>query len=47
MKIFRILGKSIREAFKSIFRNPICYRIKDTLLALRNEDACNIEVSYE
>ncbi len=42
-----IPGESIIKEFESIFKNPICYKIKNTLIALRNEDACFIEVEYE
>ncbi|MBQ6285695.1 MAG: ferrous iron transport protein A [Bacilli bacterium] len=42
-----IPGEVIIKKFESIFKNPICYKIKNTLIAVRNEDACNIEVEYE
>ena len=42
-----IPGEMVIKEFESIFKNPICYKIKNTLIALRNEDACNIEVDYE
>lgn len=42
-----IPGEIVTKEFESIFKNPICYQIKHTLVALRNEDACNIEVDYE
>ena len=31
----------------SIFKDPSCYKIKNTFIAVRHEDALNIEVSYE
>lgn len=42
-----IPGSVIVKEFESIFRDPICYKIKNTLIALRNEDSLNIEVRYE
>lgn len=42
-----IPGENIEKVFESIFKNPICYKIKNTFISLRNEDACNIEVKYE
>jgi len=42
-----IPGETITKEFESIFKNPICYKIKNTLIALRKEDASYIEVSYE
>ena len=42
-----IPGEKVTKEFESIFKDPKCYRIKNTLFALRNEDADNIEVKYE
>ena len=42
-----IRGEGIRKVYSSSFGNPICYEVKNSLIALRNEDAFNIEVSYE
>ena len=42
-----IKGESVTKEFESIFGNPICYLIKNTKVALRNEDASYIEVFYE
>lgn len=42
-----IPGESIYKMFNSIYKNPKCYKIKNTFLALRDEDAVNIEVHYE
>lgn len=42
-----IKGESIYKMFNSIYKNPKCYKVKDTLYALRDEDAINIEVHYE
>jgi ferrous iron transport protein A len=42
-----IPGEKVTKEFESIFKNPLCYKVKNTLIALRNEDACNIEVYYE
>lgn len=42
-----IPGEIVTKEFESIFKDPQCYKIKNTLIALRNEDACNIEVNYE
>ena len=42
-----INGEKIVKEFESIFKNPICYQVKNTLIAVRNEDAMSIEVEYE
>ncbi len=42
-----INGEEVEKVFTSIFKNPCCYKIKNTFIALRNEDACSIEVEYE
>ncbi len=42
-----IPGETVTKEFESIFKSPICYKVKNTLIALRNEDASYIEVSYE
>lgn len=42
-----IPGEEVCKLFESVFKDPICYKIKNTLIALRNEDAANIEVEYE
>lgn len=42
-----IKGQVIVKKFESVFKNPICYELKNTLISIRNEDASNIEVEYE
>lgn len=42
-----IPGQIVEKKYESIFKDPKCYKIKNALIALRNEDACNIEVIYE
>ena len=42
-----INGEKIEKVFDSIFKDPSCYKIKNTFIAVRREDALNIEVSYE
>lgn len=42
-----IPGEDIEKVFLSVFNNPVCYKIKDVLIALRNEDAIKIEVIHE
>ncbi len=42
-----IRGQVIVKRFESIFKNPICYELKNTLISIRNEDASRIEVTYE
>ncbi len=42
-----IPGETIIKMFDSISKNPKCYKIKNTLLALRDEDTIKIEVHYE
>lgn len=42
-----IPGEIVTKEYESIFKNPICYKIKNTLIAIRNEDAYSIEVDYE
>ena len=42
-----IPGEKVSKKFSSIFKDPNCYKIKNTLIALRNKDACYIEVSDE
>lgn len=42
-----INGKVIEKKFTSLFKDPSCYKIKNTFIALRNKDASKIEVSYE
>ena len=36
----------ITPVFKSIFGDPIAYEVRGTTLAIRNQDAKNIFVSY-
>ena len=42
-----IPGETIQKAFNSIYKNPKCYKVKNTFIALRDEDTMNIEVHYE
>lgn len=42
-----IPGEDIEKVFLSVFNNPVCYKIKGVLIALRNEDAIKIEVIHE
>lgn len=42
-----INGELIEKKFTSLFKDPSCYKIKNTFIALRNKDASKIEVSYE
>ena len=42
-----INGEKVEKMFTSLFKDPSCYKIKNTFIALRNEDARKIEVSYE
>lgn len=42
-----INGEVIEKKFTSLFKDPSCYKIKNTFIALRNKDANKIEVSYE
>lgn len=42
-----INGEAIEKKFTSLFKDPSCYKIKNTFIALRNKDASKIEVSYE
>lgn len=42
-----IPGEIVTKKYESIFKDPNCYKIKNTLIAIRNEDAYNIEVKYE
>ncbi len=42
-----IPGEIITKEYESILKDPICYKIKNTLLALRNIDASYVEVMYE
>lgn len=42
-----INGEVIEKKFTSLFKDPSCYKIKNTFIALRNKDASKIEVSYE
>ena len=42
-----IPGETIYKMFDSIYGSPKCYKVKNTFLALRDEDAINIEVHYE
>ena len=42
-----IPGETIIKMFDSIYKSPKCYKVKNTFLALRDEDAINIEVHYE
>jgi Fe2+ transport system protein FeoA len=42
-----IIGEKVTKKYESIFKDPICYQIKNTLIAIRNEDASYIEVEYE
>ncbi|MBE5805208.1 MAG: ferrous iron transport protein A [Clostridiales bacterium] len=40
-----IPSTTIKPIFKSIFGNPIAYEIRGSIIAIRNEDAKNIEIS--
>ncbi len=42
-----IPGQTIEKMYSSAFNNPSCYKVKDTFIALRKEDAYKIEVSNE
>lgn len=42
-----INGEKVEKMFSSLFKDPSCYKIKNTFIALRDEDARKIEVSYE
>lgn len=42
-----INNEIVQRVYSSIFNNPVCYKIKNTYVALRNEDAYYIEVKYE
>ena len=42
-----INGEKVEKMFTPLFKDPSCYKIKNTFIALRNEDARKIEVSYE
>lgn len=42
-----IPGQVIEKMYDSVFKNPSCYKIKDTFIALRKEDAYKIEVDNE
>ena len=42
-----ISGQVIEKMYDSVFKNPSCYKIKDTFIALRKEDAYKIEVDNE
>ena len=42
-----VKGETICKMFNSIYKNPKCYKVKNTFLALRDEDDINIEVHYE
>lgn len=42
-----IPGQTIEKMYDSVFNNPSCYKVKDTFIALRKEDAYKIEVSNE
>lgn len=42
-----IPGQPIEKMFESLFNNPSCYKIRNTFIALRKEDAYKIEVDYD
>ena len=42
-----IPGQVIEKMYDSVCKNPSCYKIKDTFIALRKEDAYKIEVDNE
>lgn len=42
-----IPGETVFKMFDSIYKSPKCYKVKNTFLALRDEEAINIEVHYE
>lgn len=42
-----IPGENVCNMFNSIYKNPKCYKIKNTLICLRDEDSANIEVYNE
>lgn len=41
-----VKGTKIRPVLKSMFEGAAAYSVKDSVLALRNEDAKNITVSF-
>ena len=42
-----IPGQVIEKMYDSVFKNPSCYKIKDTFIALRKEYAYKIYVDNE
>ena len=42
-----IKGEKVKKVYNSSFGNPVCYFIKNSFIALRNNDASFIEVRYE
>ena len=42
-----IKGEYITNVFSYIFDNLVCYKVKNSFIALRKEDAYFIEVEYE
>lgn len=42
-----IPGQSIEKMYDSVLKNPSCYKVKETFIALRREDAYKIEVVNE
>ncbi len=40
-------GEYITKEYTSIFKDPVCYKVKNRFIAIRNKDASSIEVSYE
>lgn len=42
-----IPGQSIEKMYDSVLENPSCYKVKETFIALRREDAYKIEVVNE
>lgn len=42
-----IPGQNIEKMYDSVLKNPSCYKVKETFIALRREDAYKIEVVNE
>lgn len=40
-----IPGNKIKKEFASIFNDPCCYKVNNTFISIRNNDAYYIEVS--
>lgn len=42
-----IPGEEIKKEFSSIFNDPYCYKVRNSYIAIRNDDAKYIEVYDE